>query len=360
MSLTASPPSPSAYQLSPVVVLTGASSGIGRATALAFAGEGADLVLAARERESLDVVAAECSEAGARVLVQPTDVTDAEAVKRLADAALERFGQIDVWINNVGVGAIGPFDQTPIEAHRRVVEANLLGHIYGAHAVLPHFRARGCGTLINMISVGGWVSSPYAAAYSASKFGLRGFSEALRAELADLPQVHVCDVYPTFVDTPGVTHGANYSGHRLSPPPGLVDPRRVAKVLLSLSRRPRASTYLGVGARLGIWGHALAPNLMGRLMGDRARAGARRAAAADRRQSVRALARAWDRRRLHGLAAQPPDRRDRGHRGHRAGRGGAGRLVGAAAAQAGRLLSACAHLLQVLRTPATPAAAPPR
>jgi short-subunit dehydrogenase len=264
--ITASPPSPSAYQLSPVVVLTGASSGIGRATALAFAGEGADLVLAARERESLDVVAAECSEAGARVLVQPTDVTDAEAVKRLAEAALERFGQIDVWINNVGVGAIGPFDQTPIEAHRRVVEANLLGHIYGAHAVLPHFRARGCGTLINMISVGGWVSSPYAAAYSASKFGLRGFSEALRAELADLPQVHVCDVYPTFVDTPGVTHGANYSGHRLSPPPGLVDPRRVAEVLLSLSRRPRASTYLGLGARLGIWGHALAPNLMGRLM----------------------------------------------------------------------------------------------
>ncbi|VTU38286.1 SDR family oxidoreductase [Variovorax sp. RA8] len=260
-------PSPSAsYKLSPVVVLTGASSGIGRAAAIAFAGEGADLVLAAREREALEVVAAECSEAGARVLVQPTDVTDAAAVKRLADAALERFGQIDVWINNVGVGAIGLFHQTPIDAHRRVVEANLLGHMNGAHAVLPHFRARGCGTLINMISLGGWVSSPYAAAYSASKFGLRGFSEALRAEVAQLPQVHVCDVYPTFVDTPGVTHGANYSGHRLSPPPGLVDPRRVADVLLSLSRRPRASTYIGLGARPGIWAHALAPNLMGRLM----------------------------------------------------------------------------------------------
>ncbi|VTU41137.1 putative oxidoreductase [Variovorax sp. PBS-H4] len=267
-SSTSTAPSSSnaSYVLSPVVVLTGASSGIGRATALAFAAEGADLVLAAREREALEVVAAECSEAGARVLVHPTDVTDAAAVKRLAEAAMERFGQIDVWINNVGVGAIGLFDQTPIDAHRRVVEANLLGHMNGAHAVLPHFRARGCGTLINMISVGGWVSSPYAAAYSASKFGLRGFSEALRAELAELPGVRVCDVYPTFVDTPGVTHGANYSGHRLSPPPGLVDPRRVAKVLLSLSRRPRASTYLGAGARAGIWAHALAPNLMARLM----------------------------------------------------------------------------------------------
>jgi len=258
--------SPSSYKLSQVVVLTGASSGIGRATALGFAGEGADLVLAAREREALDVVAAECSAAGARVLVQPTDVTDAAAVKRLADAALERFGQIDVWINNVGVGAIGLFDKTPMDAHRRVVEANLLGHMNGAHAVLPHFRARGCGTLINMISLGGWVASPYAAAYSASKFGLRGFSEALRAELAEVPGVHVCDVYPTFVDTPGVTHGANYSGHRLTPPPGLLDPRRVAKVMLSLSRRPRSSTYIGLGARSGILAHALAPNLMGRLM----------------------------------------------------------------------------------------------
>lgn len=265
-SSSPAPSSTASYKLSPVVVLTGASSGIGRAAALAFAGDGADLVLAAREREALEVVAAECSEAGARVLVQPTDVTDAAAVKRLADAALERFGQIDVWINNVGVGAIGLFDQTPIDSHRRVVEANLLGHMNGAHAVLPHFRARGCGTLINMISLGGWVSSPYAAAYSASKFGLRGFSEALRAEVAQLPQVHVCDVYPTFVDTPGVTHGANYSGHRLSPPPGLVDPRRVAEILLSLSRRPRASTYIGLGARPGIWAHALAPNLMGRLM----------------------------------------------------------------------------------------------
>lgn len=256
----------SSYKLTPVVVVTGASSGIGRATALAFADDGADLVLAARERESLDTVAAECSAAGARVLVQPTDVTDADAVKRLAAAALERFGQIDVWINNVGIGAIGLFDQTPIEAHRRVIESNLLGHMHGAHAVVPHFRARGCGTLINMVSVGGWIPAPYAAAYSASKFGIRGFSEALRAELAELPDVHVCEVYPTFVDTPGVTHGANYSDHRLSPPRGLVDPRRVAQVLLSLSKKPRPSVYIGLGARPGIWAHAVAPNLVTRLM----------------------------------------------------------------------------------------------
>lgn len=158
-----------------VIVITGASSGIGRATALAFAHQGASLVLASRNREALEAVATECNDAGGRAIVVPTDVTDAGAVQALADAALERFGHIDVWINNVGVGAVGLFDATPLEAHRRVIESNLMGHMHGAYAVIPHFRARGRGTLINMISLGGWVSAPYAAAYTASKFGLRGF-----------------------------------------------------------------------------------------------------------------------------------------------------------------------------------------
>lgn len=249
-----------------VIVITGASSGIGRATALAFAHQGASLVLASRNREALEAVATECNDAGGRAIVVPTDVTDAGAVQALADAALERFGHIDVWINNVGVGAVGLFDATPLEAHRRVIESNLMGHMHGAYAVIPHFRARGRGTLINMISLGGWVSAPYAAAYTASKFGLRGFSESLRAELSGLPHVHVCEVYPTFVDTPGMSHGANYSGHRVSPPPPVIDPRRVAKVLLSLARRPRPSVYIGAPALPGILAHALAPNLVGRTM----------------------------------------------------------------------------------------------
>ena len=108
----------------PVVVLTGASSGIGRATALAFAGQGAQLVLAARGREALEQVAAECELAGARAIAVPTDVTDIKAVRGLAGAAVERFGGIDVWINNVGTGAVGAFDSTPMEAHRRVIESN--------------------------------------------------------------------------------------------------------------------------------------------------------------------------------------------------------------------------------------------
>lgn len=247
------------------IVLTGASSGIGRATALAFAREGANIVLAARGRRALETLAEECEAEGAQTLALSVDVCEAQAMRTLAHAAITRFDGIDVWINNVGVGAVGAFDATPMDAHRRVIEANLIGHMNGAHAVLPHFRARGAGTLINMISVGGWAPTPFAASYSASKFGLRGFSESLRTELSDLPRVHVCDVYPSFVDTPGFAHGANYTGRNLLPPPPLLDPRRVADTLVELSKSPRAVTSIGSVALPARLAHTLAPGLTGRI-----------------------------------------------------------------------------------------------
>ncbi len=249
---------------SPVVVITGASSGIGRATALAFAQQRARLVLAARGAETLERVVAQCARLGAQAIAVPTDVTDAKAVRALAGAALRRFGGIDVWINNVGVGAVGRFEATPMEAHRRVVETNLLGHMHGAHAVLPHFRSQRSGVLINMISLGGWVATPYAGAYTASKFGLRGWSATLRAELSDLPGVQVCDVCPTFVDTPGLRHGANYTGRKLSPPPPL-DPDAVASAIVRLARRPQPTLWLGAGATAGRLAQSAAPATTGRI-----------------------------------------------------------------------------------------------
>lgn len=242
-----------------VVVLLGASSGVGRAAALAFAKEGAHVVVAARRAELLEEVRRACEAFGASALAVPTDATDAVAVKALAEAAVGRFGRIDVWVNVVGVGAVGAFDETPIEAHEQVIKANLLGHIHGAHAATPHFKAQGRGVLININSVGAFAPAPYAVAYSASKFGLRGFSEALRGELAPWSGIRVCDVFPTFLDTPGVGHGANYVGRELKPMPLVFDPNRVAKTLVTLARRPRNARVLGWTASAIRLGHFLAP-----------------------------------------------------------------------------------------------------
>lgn len=243
------------------VVITGASSGVGFATALAFAEQGATLILAARRMDALEEVVTACKALGAAAMAVRTDVTNAADMHRLAIAAIDYSGRIDVWINNAGVLAAGEFTATPVEVHEQVVNTNLMGYMHGAHAVLPYFKQQKSGILINNISVGGWMPVPYGAAYSASKFGVRGFSEALRGELTKWPDIYVCEVYPAFLDTPGIQHAGNYTGAVLKPAPPVYDPKRVAKAMVSLAQRPRSSTTVGSIATLLRLSHFFTPAL---------------------------------------------------------------------------------------------------
>jgi len=248
------------------VVITGASSGIGAATALAFARKRAHLVLAARGEAGLTDIAERVVMAGGSAEVRTLDVTDAAAVAAFAAEARTVLGEIDLWFSNVGIGVVGKYHDVPIADHRQVIEANLIGHMNDAHAVWPIFLAQDRGAWVNMISVGGFFATPYAAAYAASKFGLRGFSEALRAEVSKNPRIHVCDVYPTFVDTPGIDHAGNYTGAKLSLPPGALAPETVAKAVVKLAKRPRNTTVVGAPALLLKLGQFAAPNLGAAMM----------------------------------------------------------------------------------------------
>ncbi|QBE63811.1 SDR family oxidoreductase [Pseudoduganella lutea] len=251
------------------VVITGASSGIGAATAVAFARQGAHLVLGARGREGLEDIASRCHEAGGQATVQVVDVTDTAAVTAFAADARAALGGIDLWFSDVGIGVVGKYLDVPMADHRQVVDTNLVSHMNEAHAVLPVFVAQGHGIWVNMISLGGYITSPYAAAYSASKFGLRGFSAALRGEMHDHPQIHICDVYPTFVDTPAVYHAGNYTGAKLTYPPGALAPEKVADAVVKLARHPRPSTVIGMPGpllKLGEFANPLAAMLMNRFM----------------------------------------------------------------------------------------------
>jgi short-subunit dehydrogenase len=268
------------------VVITGASSGIGRAAALAFARRGAHVALAARRAELIEEVARECRNLGTQAIAVPTDVTDAGAVEHLAQAARRTFGAIDVWINNAGTGVFGPYPDADIALHRRTIEVNLLGSMHGAYAVLPVFLDQGRGILINNISLGGWAPSPFAAAYTASKFALRGFSASLRQELGDHPDIHVCGVFPAIIDTPGFEHGANVSGRQINLGPLIYAPEDVAETFVSLVHRPRDEVAVGWPARAAQIAYALAPGPTERLMGAAMRRALERASPAPRTQGA--------------------------------------------------------------------------
>ncbi|KRE82261.1 SDR family oxidoreductase [Arthrobacter sp. Soil764] len=244
-----------------VVVITGASSGIGRATALEFADKGARLVLAARSAGALESLVHEVGKRGGRAVAVPTDVTDADSVDALAARAVEEFGRLDVWVNNAAVGVFGRITDVPLADFRRVLDVNIGGYVNGARAALPRFRAQRSGVLINVGSIVGEVSQPYTAAYSMSKAAVRALSVSIRSELQldGNRKVKVCTVLPAAIDTPFFQHAANYTGRKVVAMPPVYAAERVARTIVSLAAKPRREAVVGPAGRLLVLQHKLTP-----------------------------------------------------------------------------------------------------
>lgn len=233
-----------------VAVITGASSGIGRATALEFARQGITVVVAARLNTALQDLVRECTSFGTQALAIPTDVSSEDEVDALANRVIEEFGHFDIWVNNAAVSLFGNFEEIPTADIRQLMEVNVFGYIFGARAAFRHFKSRDLGLLINVSSMTALVGQPFSVPYSISKFAVRGLSLSLSQEVADKPNIHVCCVLPSVIDTPIFQHAANYMGKSIKPPEPIIPASDVAKAIYKLTQSPKEEIAVGNMARM--------------------------------------------------------------------------------------------------------------
>jgi NAD(P)-dependent dehydrogenase (short-subunit alcohol dehydrogenase family) len=234
-----------------VVVITGASSGIGRETALQFGQRGASVVLAARNLVALDEVARQVRDGGGQAHVLVADVGEWEQVRHLAEEAVARFGRIDTWVNNAGVTEYATVEDTTAEELNRIIQVNLLGQIYGVKAALPYMKRAGAGTIINVASGLGMRAVPWQSAYCASKHGIKGFTESLRLELAHQQSgIVVTTILPSSMNTPLFRHARSKIGVKPLPFPPVYDPRAVAEAIVFATEHPRREIYVGAAGKV--------------------------------------------------------------------------------------------------------------
>jgi NAD(P)-dependent dehydrogenase (short-subunit alcohol dehydrogenase family) len=249
-----------------VVAITGASSGIGWASALAFARAGARLAVCARREDRLQQLAREAAALGADSLVQAVDVAREADVNAFVDAAVARFGRLDVMVNNAGYGIRGAVDETPIDDYRRLMEVNYLGTVYGCRAALRVMKPRGTGVLINVSSIVGHRSQPGFAAYSASKAAQVSLTESLRVELRGTG-IAACSVHPIGTTTEFAEVADRDSDGRKGGGSGpQQSAEAVAHAIVKCARRPRPEVYPYRLARALVWINALSPSLADRIV----------------------------------------------------------------------------------------------
>ena len=233
-----------------VIVITGASSGIGLATAIAAAQKGARLVLAARSKQTLDDIAHRLGSQGAQVITVEADVGDRQQVEAIANAAIAQFGRIDTWVNNAGVSVYGRLDEVSMEDSRRMFDTNYWGLVYGSLAALPHLRAHG-GALINLGSEASEATIPLQVMYSASKHAVKAFTDGLRMELdVDRAPVSITLIEPTAVDTPYPEHAGNYLDQEPKLPMPMIEPEKVAAAILEAATSPAKDVRVGVMSKV--------------------------------------------------------------------------------------------------------------
>lgn len=234
-----------------VMVITGASSGIGLATALAAAAEGSKVVLAARSRNALNEISAQIAGAGGEAIAVECDVSDRAQVEQVARAAIERFGRIDTWVNNAGVSIYGRLDEVSEQDSRRLFDTNFWGVYNGSLVALAHMKGEG-GAIINVGSEVSEAVVPLQGMYSASKHAVKGFTDALRVEIEEVDKapVSITLIQPTAVDTPYPHHARNYMNEEPKLPTPMIDAEKVAGAILKAATTPTHATRVGMMAKV--------------------------------------------------------------------------------------------------------------
>jgi NAD(P)-dependent dehydrogenase (short-subunit alcohol dehydrogenase family) len=252
---------------SEVVVITGASAGVGRATVRAFAQRKASIGLLARDTEGLQAAAREVRDAGGRALALPTDVADAEAVERAAERIEQELGPIDIWINIAMATIYAPLHRITPAEYRRATEVTYLGNVYGTMAALKRMRARNRGTIVQVGSALAYRSIPLQAPYCGAKFAIRGFTDSLRSELLhDGVDVHLTMVQMPALNTPQFDWGLNKLPDRPQPVPPIFQPEVAAEAIVFAAYARRREIWVGASTIKAILGNKLAPGLLDRYL----------------------------------------------------------------------------------------------